>query len=207
MTYPASPSASPQLRPAPALIGPRRPLSPEEAEAALVAKRGLGSVAPSIKNLRARHHEMAQMFARGMAPGDVGAAFGLSPSRISIMQADPTFRELVSGYAAGRVAAYGDLTKRLVALGTTAADELLDRLEEAPETFSNSDLIATLKTSADRSGFGPTSTVQIARPLAADALRALKERVREVQGVSVETTGPDRGAVLVGDEAEAAGDA
>src|SRR5262245_60849946 len=55
----------------------------------------------ALKRLSDRHHAVARAIASGMQDVTIAAMFGYEPSRISLLKADPTFQELVRGYAAG----------------------------------------------------------------------------------------------------------
>ena len=117
-----------------------------------------GTQAPAIKRLSERHHALARNLAGGMAPGDAAIVCGLSSSRVSILQADPAFRELVLFYRSAVQAEYRDLHVRLSGLALDAADELAGRLEEDPESLSTGQLMEVVKMGADRTGFGPQSS-------------------------------------------------
>lgn len=117
-----------------------------------------GSQPSALKRLSERHHALARNLAGGMAPGDAGILCGYSNSRVSILQDDPAFRELMEFYRNDVNAQYRDLHTRLSGLALDAADELAERLEEDPTAFSVGQLMETVKMGADRTGFGPQSS-------------------------------------------------
>ncbi len=71
-----------------------------------------------------------------MSPGEASLATGFSPSRISVLQGDPTFRELMAHYGEQRELAFVDVMERMKALGLTTMEEIQHRLEENPGEFT-----------------------------------------------------------------------
>lgn len=135
----------------------------------------VSSEAPTLSRIRGIHHEIARLLASGLKPADVSAATGYSLSRISILQKDPSFRELLSFYEKKSDEVFVDVRKRMAVLGLDAASELADRLENKPETLSNSQLIEITKASLDRAGFSPvTKTVNVGVQISADELESLR---------------------------------
>lgn len=112
----------------------------------------------ALKRLGERHHALARNLSAGMKPGDAARIAGLCPSRVSILQADPAFRELMSFYRDDVTAQYRDLHQRLSGLALDAADELAQRLEDEPEKVSVGQLMEVVKMGADRTGYGPQSS-------------------------------------------------
>lgn len=117
-----------------------------------------GSKPSALKRLSERHHALARNLASGMSPGDAGITCGYSASRVSILQDDPAFRELLEFYREDVNKQYRDLHTRLSGLALDAAEELAERLEEDPTQFSIGQLQETLRLGADRTGYGPQSS-------------------------------------------------
>lgn len=139
-----------------------------------------------IKRLRERHHALAKQLAQGVSEGEAAIACGYSSSRISILKDDPSFKELLAFYADGLRERYYDMHEMLSALGKDAAEELSTRLEEEPEEFTNGMLMDLLKTSADRSGHGPSSNTQVNIKVGlADKLEAARKRTLELRAKDV----------------------
>lgn len=133
----------------------------------------------SLKRITDSHHAVARALASGMRPGAVASVTGYSLSRISILQADPAFAELVTFYKQEVDSAFGDLAARMSLLALDADSELRRRLEEEPETFEAKDLIRLLEATADRTGHGvKTTTVNVNIDIAARLDRA-KQRLAE----------------------------
>lgn len=140
-----------------------------------------GSTAPPLKRLSERHHALARNLAGGMAPSEAAILCGYALSRVSILQADPAFRELLAFYRTDVEREYRDLHTRLSGLALDAAEELAERLETEPEAISVGQLMEVVKMGADRTGFGPQSSstnLNVNVDLAA-RLEAARKRVRE----------------------------
>lgn len=155
-----------------------RPL--DRADVALLGEEK-GSTAPALKRLSERHHALARNLASGMAPSEAAIVCGYAASRVSILQDDPAFRELLTFYRADVQAQYRDLHTRLSGLALDAADELADRLEDSPQDLSVGQLMEVVKMGADRTGFGPQSSstnVNVNVDLAS-RLEAARKRVRD----------------------------
>lgn len=147
-----------------------------------------GSKPSALKRLSERHHALARNLASGMSPSEAAVICGYALSRVSILQDDPAFQELLAFYRQDVELAYRDLHTRLSGLALDAADELADRLEENPETISVGQLMEVVKLGADRTGFGPqsSSTNLNVNVDLASRLQAARERV-----ASRRLVGPD----------------
>lgn len=148
-----------------------------------------GSEAPALKRLSERHHALARNLAGGMAPGEAAIVCGYVLSRVSILQDDPAFKELVSFYRRDVEVQYRDLHQRLSGLALDAAEELSARLEDEPEKVSIGQLLEITKMGADRTGHGPqssTTNVNVNVDLAGRLQRA-RERVaqRQIEGTAL----------------------
>jgi len=101
----------------------------------------LGSQPLPIQQLRASHHQLAQLLAQGRPDQEVSLITGYSPSRISILKKDPTFQELLASYREIREQVFADTLERMRVLGLSTLDELQERLESSPERWSNRELM------------------------------------------------------------------
>lgn len=145
-----------------------------------------GSTAPPLKRISERHHALARHLASGMGESEAAIICRYSPSRISILKADPAFRQLLNFYQAEVRNQYIDLHSQLSGLSADAASILAERLEEEPEKISVGQLMEITKMGADRTGFGPqTSQVNINVDLAG-RLEAARKRVAEQRGKVIE---------------------
>lgn len=169
----------PGRRSLPIHVGEARPLG-ERDLAALAENRG--TRAPALQRLTDRHHALARALASGMRPMEAAILTGYQPSRVSILLDDPAFKELLEFYRSNMDAVYADLHARMASLSIDALEELRTRLEEAPESVSNTMLLDILKATADRTGHGPqsrsTSEVNVNVNIAS-RLEAARQRARE----------------------------
>lgn len=92
-----------------------------------------GSKPPRLLRLRDSHHALARALASGMTPGRAGAMTGYSQSRISILQADASFQDLMEVYRRTAEEAYTEYSD--IATGNMIRAERLiqDSLEAAGE--------------------------------------------------------------------------
>lgn len=174
-----------------------RALTPEDMEA-LEQEREIK--APAIKRLSERHHALARCLADGMAPWQAAIHCSYSASRISILQADPTFNNLIEAYRANIDVHYYDPHQRLAVARNLALDEIIDRLEEQPEKVRFDQLIEVGKFASDRSGFGPSSTNLNVQVDMATKLGSARRRAIEAKRIEAERTLPpvsDREPVAV----------
>jgi hypothetical protein len=131
-----------------------RELGPADAGDILAPPEDLAPI-PTIARLRARHHAVAKLLAEGRKPGEVAAIMGYAAGTLSSLQADPAFRELINYYTTQVEARYLGVHERLAHLSDQAVAELQDRLEDAPQKFSNRELKELAEMALDRTGFAP----------------------------------------------------
>lgn len=159
-----------------------------ELDEADIAMRGSGrevgsSPPPALKRLRAKHHALARALANGMRPGIAAATYGYHPSRVSILQNDPAFRELIEHYRGEGDHDYARVQERLAGLSVEALDEIERRLEEEPESFKPKDLLSLVEITADRTGHGPKSSQDVNVNVGfADRLREARKRAAAISG-------------------------
>lgn len=161
----------------------------EASDIALLATEK-GVKAPSITKLRDSHHALARCLASGLRPAEASIVTGYSNSRISILQADPTFAELVEFYRSVETEALADLQRRMATMALDALQELHDRLLEDPEKISSSMLLEVIKTMADRTGNGPSSkSTQVSINVnLAERLEAARRRAGLIEGIALPQT-------------------
>lgn len=136
-----------------------------------------GSKPSAIKRVTERHHALARNIASGMPISEAGMLQGYSLSRVSILQSDPAFKELLEFYREDAQRPYRDLHIRLSGLALDAAEELSNRLEEEPEKVSIGQLMELTKMGADRTGHGPQSSQLNVNVDLAGRLEAARRRV------------------------------
>ena len=138
-----------------------------------------------IKSLRDRHHDLAKAIAEGdRTHTAISKETGYTMSRISILMTDPAFLELVENYRGTIKEVFRGSQQRLADLMRESADIMLERLDENPDAFSVANLLDIIKTTADRTGDGPTSTTRIEASLSvatSEDIAAIKAKVKERQ--------------------------
>lgn len=160
-----------------------RELEPEDLE--LLSEEGRAQPVPQLTKLRERHHTLAKMLAQGTPEGEAAIACGYALSRVSILKADPSFRELVAFYRQGVQERYYDMHEAAAALGRDAIEELHERLEEDPESFSIGQLMTLSSTMMDRTGHGPSSSTNVNVNIGlADKLEAARKRVNSMRDIT-----------------------
>lgn len=145
-------------------LGTPRPLSEEELSLGQAIRvsgaKNVTSAPPILVKIRSRHHLIAQLLATGMKAAEVSRRTGYSPSRISILQNDPTFKELLEAYKGHHENVAFDVRERLRQLSLDTIDVLQQRIDEDPDQFSSEELFQMAELSLDRTGVGKSSTVQ-----------------------------------------------
>lgn len=116
----------------------------------------LGKKAPTLQRLRDTHHYIAKLLAQGLPAVEVSAISGMSQSRISVLQNDPAFVELLEFYRERAQESFVDVVDRLKILATEATAELHHRIIEQANDLSVNELIRIAEMGHDRSGTGPT---------------------------------------------------
>ena len=138
----------------------------------------------SLARIRGIHHELAQMLAKGMRPAEISAATGYCASRISTLQNDPMFKELVQFYTNSQKEIFRDVNGQIASLASDAVGELQARLEQTPEQFSVGALTELAKMTLDRSGHAPVAkTVSVSGNLA--DIASIKEKAQRSQNENV----------------------
>lgn len=129
------------------------------ADVALMSQPAAARPVATVKKLRDSHHMVARLLAGSAKPFEVAAATGYTRERITMLQADPAFQELVEYYRMNLEGVSRSFHDRLVNVGYDAVGVLQERLDENPENFKNKELLEVATFVADRTGHGPKSTV------------------------------------------------
>ena len=142
---------------APLFIGEARELTESDLKE-LQTPSELNTSTPQIQRIRSTHHRLAQLIAEGRKGTEISLIMGYSQSRISILQSDPAFQELIAFYKNQQTAIFLDVQSRLADLGMSATEELRERLEENPGDFTVNQLLDVQKAAFDRSIAPPKVT-------------------------------------------------
>jgi hypothetical protein len=150
LTAKLSPARGGRKPSAPLFIGEPRELTEDDLKE-LVNPTALNSAPSQLQRIRSTHHRLAQLVAEGRKGTEISLIMGYSQSRISILQSDPAFQELVAFYKNQQQAIFLDVQERLKDLGLAATEELRERLEENPGGFTVRDLLEVQTKAFDRS--------------------------------------------------------
>lgn len=115
-----------------------------------------GIQAPPIKSLRIAHHRLAQVLATGASETEASRICGLSPSRISILKADPTFQQLLTSAMERKDELFGDVLGQFRDMILDGLQEIRQRLMDSPESIATRDILDMINSFADRTGFAKT---------------------------------------------------
>jgi len=115
-----------------------RSLTPEDIE---LLNTTLPAPRQTLTQIRHSHHQLAQLLAEGRPQGEAALLTGYSPTYVSILKDDPTFKELCAYYATQTEMIFVDVLERMKSLGLSTLDELQSRLEADPSDFSNRELL------------------------------------------------------------------
>jgi hypothetical protein len=131
-----------------------------------------------VKKMSERHHALARMLASGLRDGEAAALVGYEQAWVSSLKKSPAFQELMTLYRESKDIEFAEVASRMAGLSKDAVLELQSRMENEPEKFTNSMLLEMIKTLADRTGHGPTTTqVNVSLDLGS-RLAAARERAR-----------------------------
>lgn len=110
---------------------------------------------PVVKRLRDSHHAVAKLLARGMTPTQVSLQTGYAPSRISTLQNDPAFQEMLAFYRQDNEAVAEAVEAQFLGVAMDAKQAIQERLLDEGEEVSLTTLNEIFKTFADRAGYAP----------------------------------------------------
>lgn len=113
----------------------------------------LGSTSAPIKALRASHHRLARALAEGQKPAEAALTCGYSASRVSVLQADSTFAELVEHYRLTTNAVFKDRIENMAAVFDDALEIVMEKLGDDDVKLEQALEVVTKM--ADRIGHGP----------------------------------------------------
>lgn len=100
--------------------------------------------------IKHRHHSLARALAEGLTCTEAAAVTGYAISRVSILQNDPAFAELVANYTSQVREKFLDAQQKRAELHETVLDELQSRLDENPDKLGTATLIEMLKVTEDK---------------------------------------------------------
>lgn len=107
----------------------------------------VGTSVTTVREMRAAHHRLAELVAKGTPGVEISAITGYSQAYISSLGRSPAFAELVEYYSVQNQQIYVDALERLKTLGLTSIEELQRRLDENPEKPSLRELMELVEMS------------------------------------------------------------
>ena len=134
-----------------------------------------------IKRLRHTHHLAARCMAEGRSLVETSHITGYTPARLGQLKNDPTFQELMQHYKDLTDGQWLNVHERLAALGIAITEEIQQRLDENPESFTVEELRRWAETALDRGGFGPSKTQNLNVKSQTATLHLIQQIKDEVQ--------------------------
>ena len=95
----------------------------------------------TIPEIKAQHHRLAALLAKGISNSEISLITGFSPSYISTLKSAPDMVELVKYYQDQVEERTVDAMARLKMLGVSSLEELQNRLNEEPGKFTSNQLM------------------------------------------------------------------
>lgn len=173
-----------------------RTLTPEDLMA--LGESGNSVPIPTVKELHASHHKLAQTLAKGAGNQEAAAITGYSTGRITQLKNDPQFQELLTYYQGLDKEQWVDfqaqMKERLASLSIDTIEVAHRRLLDNPESFSVKDLAQIAELGLDRIGHGKQSNQQVAHVHSIDEEQL--RRVREAQDAPAKVSEEDRRALV-----------
>ena len=173
------------------MIPQRSPLSPRVISVRSLVPADLEALRPHsarqrLAKLRESHHIIARLLASGLTHREVAHEAGYNHSRVSILAADPSMKELISTYRAEDTEAWresrDEYYERIHRVGAKALRQVEDQLDDADEdgtAIPINRLLAIADSASDRIGYQKRTTnvnvnVDFAKNLEAAIARSRK---------------------------------
>lgn len=158
---------------------------------------------PVVQRFRDPHHRLARLLASGLRPAEAASQVGYSLARIYILNADPSFQDLVAAYRRDVHEAYISAEEERHKTATEVnlkalrhINERFDKADEEGELVPIKDALAVFADTSDRVGLSKKSlnvniNVDFAAKLEAARQRSLNARVpRLIEGRSAAPPAP-----------------
>lgn len=155
---------------------------------------------PVVQRFRDPHHRLARLLASGLRPGEAASQAGYSLARIYILQADPSFQDLVEAYRKdvrdAYVSAEEERHKAATEVNLKALrhlNEHFDKADEEGELIPIGRALAVFADTSDRVGLSKKSlnvNVNIDFAAKLEAARTRSANARLVEGRSLQPPAP-----------------
>lgn len=152
---------------------------------------------PAVQRFRDPHHRLARLLASGLRPADAAQQAGYSLARIYILQADPSFQDLVAAYRKDVHDAFVSAEEERYQIATSVnlkalrhINEHFDKAEEEGELVALPRALAVFADTSDRVGLSKKSlnvnvNVDFAKNL--ERARARSTNARLINGTMLPT--------------------
>lgn len=104
----------------------------------------------SLKRIRARHHLLAMLLAKGAKTVEASYATGYDPQTINIMRRSPAFVELLSYYQEQQQEAFAGFAEQAAAVGMEALSIMQERMQDEPDSIKFNELAGLAEMLFDR---------------------------------------------------------
>jgi hypothetical protein len=94
-----------------------------------------------LAKIRHSHHEAARLMALGHPDVEISLFTGYTPVHLHNLRNDPAFQELLAHYSGIEEQKFVDVLERMRQLGLNSIDELQERLDSDPESWSKRELL------------------------------------------------------------------
>ncbi len=129
-----------------------RDITSEDLETILDVQSEKVTQTPNLQEIRAPHHSIARLLAKGASNVEVALLTGYTPEYVYRIQLDPAFRELLDYYTAQKDQVFADVLERMKILGLNSLEELQKRMEENPEEWSKRELMELAELTLGKNG-------------------------------------------------------
>lgn len=147
---------------------------------------------PAVQRFRDPHHRLARLLASGIRPGDAAAQSGYSLARIYILQADPSFQDLIAAYRKDVDRAYVSAEEERYRTATEVnlkalrhINEHFDKADEEGELVPLSRALSVFADTSDRVGLSKktvNTNINIDFAAKLEAANARSSKARLVEG-------------------------
>lgn len=107
------------------------------------------------QSLRASHHLVARLDAKGVPAHDIARQTGYTANRIGTLRACPSYRDLVHHYRQDNDTVAEAIEAKFQLIAEDAAQVIHERILDKPQDMSLDEAVNVFKTFADRAGFAP----------------------------------------------------
>lgn len=117
-----------------------------EADVEALANQPQLPTAPvDLQRVTHAHHSLARLIATGKPAVEVALLTGYTPEYIHRLKRDPAFIELLGYYETQKEQVFADVLERMKVLGLMTLEQLQQRIDEQPDSWSHRELMELAK--------------------------------------------------------------